>query len=52
MKSFKLIKEYPGCSELGRIVHLFGDVYRESKTIGGFFVKSDIETYPEFWEQL
>ena len=60
MKSYKLIKEYPGSPEVGTIVkdsqgsikytEPSGKQYTESSSAGNIF-KANIENHPEFWEE-
>ena len=57
MKSYKLIKTYPGCIiPIGSIVKWVQPGYSDytAKTEKGFYVfpKSHIEDYPEFWKEI
>ncbi len=52
MKKYKLIKQYPGSPSVGTIVKKEGDSHYEAIEKKDSFYSSEIELYPEFWEEI
>ena len=52
MKTYRLIKTYPGSPKLGTIVYFETEDYYMTNMENGFklFPKKIVENYPEFWE--
>lgn len=52
MKQYKLIKKYPGSPKLGELAQQsLNKLYYEVDCLGDF-TNTEIENYPEFWEEI
>lgn len=52
MRKFKLVKKYPACNlEIGSYIEFTGNC-QQIIDINGNFLKSDLEKFTEFWEEI